>query len=68
MFSETPTSIVVPLEGELEKYLENYLSVNFDSTQEVSAIKAQHDRWFGVVDGCQLRQALNELMDAFPEE
>ena len=67
MFSGTPTSIVVPLEGDLVTFLDEYLSDRFENPEDASAMKAKYPQWFGVVDGCQLRQALHELMDEFPD-
>ena len=67
MFSGSPTSIVVPLVGDLATYLDDYLSDHYDSADDAAAAKATFPRWYGVIDGCQIRQALHELMDEIPE-
>lgn len=67
MFSGTPTSVVVPLEGDLITLLDEYLSKHFDNPDDAAAMKSKYPKWFGVIDGCQLRQAIHELMDEEPE-
>lgn len=66
MVSGAPSSIVVPLVGKLEIYVDEYLSTQYASSEDVSVVKASHRTWFGVIDGCHLLIALHRLREAYP--
>lgn len=68
MVSGSPTSIIVPLQGELTSALDQYLEKQCDSIDDARAMKDRQDCWYGVVDGCQLHGAIMELMSELPSK
>ncbi len=67
-FSGSPTVLVIPLENELRTLLEEYFSSVCETEDEVQATIAIHSKWYGIIDGCQLHQAIMELRDELPSQ
>ena len=66
MVSGAPTSVVVPLRGSLEVYVDKYLQTVYTSSDDIDIAKKSQDIWYGVIDGCQLREALVKLGKSKP--
>ena len=66
MVSGPPTSIVVPLVGELSYLVDEYISENFDCPNEAEQFKSKHQQWYGVVDGVQVHAAITKLRHKYP--
>ena len=64
--SASPTSVVVPLIGRLDPYVDLHLVKNYTEEADRAKIKESHEVWFGVIDGCQLACALQDLQESFP--
>lgn len=59
--SGSSDSVIVPLMGYLEYLVCEYLIKKGFSNEDVQINKATQSVWYGVIDGCQLRDALVEL-------
>ena len=68
MVSGAPTSVVVPLIGNLAYLLDEYLALQHENPEAVEHQKAKHTDWFGIIDGCQFRGALMELGSEEPSK
>lgn len=68
MVSGTPTSIVVPLLGSLARFVDSYLEQKYPDEADREMVKESYDEWFGVIDGCQLVCALQDLQDHSPSK
>lgn len=66
MVSGTPTSVVVPLIGDLHYIVDEYLSLMFDDSADARAHKKTHDIWYGVIDGNHFLLSLLALRDKDP--
>lgn len=58
--SGSPTSVVVPLNGDLLYLLDDYFASREISPEDAEVMKAEHSVWYGIVDGCQLYHAIME--------
>lgn len=56
--SGSPTSVVVPLVGNLAFLLDEHFESLGLGSEDVKAMKSKHEIWHGVVDGCQLHGAI----------
>ena len=66
--SGTPTSIAVPLTGELMYLMDEWIESNATAPDEVAYMKAQNTAWYGIVDGCQLHAAIMQLRTINPSK
>ena len=69
MVSGAPSSIVVPLTGELAFLVDEHiekLSRTSDRQICTETFKARFDVWHGIVDGCQMHGAILHNMKEFP--
>ncbi len=66
--SGTPTSVVVPLTGELEHYIKDYFLAEGYSEEDVEEKRNEHEKWFGIIDGCQFYSAIMELRMEYPDK
>ncbi len=66
--SGTPTSAVVPLIGELEHYIKDYLLEEGYTEEDLEEKIKKHEKWFGVIDGCQFYSAIMELRQEYPDK
>ena len=66
MVSGSPTSVVVPLKGDLLHLLDDYLLSLGMSPEEVALEKQAHEFWFGIIEGCQLHGAILQLIKEKP--
>lgn len=66
--SASPTSMVIPLQDELEYLIKDYFMSICDSEEEAMELIRAHDKWYGIIDGCQLHAAIMELRDEIPDE
>lgn len=66
--SGSPTSIVVPLEGELENLLHAYWTSVLDTEEEVTNTILVHSKWYGIVDGNILHEAIMQLRSENPSQ
>ncbi len=66
--SGKPTSVVVPLVGELESYIVKFLMSKGYAEKDADVLKKKRKVWYGVIDGCQVLEALLELKDEFPHD
>lgn len=66
MVSGPPTSIVVPLVGDLRFLVEQHISRKYPDPEESALQLRKHTEWFGVIDGNQLLAALLELINDYP--
>lgn len=64
----SPSSIIVPLQGELEILLDKQLELICDTKEDVTIMKHKHTLWFGIIDGCQYHTAVTELMRDVPSK
>ena len=60
MVSGSPTSVVVPLQGDLSYLFDDYMETQCDSVNDAHFMKSRHEVWYGVVDGCQLHGGIVE--------
>ncbi len=61
--SGTPSSIVVPLTGELAKIAHEYFSSEGKSKEDIDEIMSKHELWYGIIDGCQFHGAIMKLRE-----
>ncbi len=61
MTSGAPTSIIVPLLGDLEYLVDEHLETHTHDRHGKRLLKSDHQIWFGVVDGSQVHCAIVEL-------
>lgn len=66
MVSGTPTSVVVPLVGELEFIIEEYLSKKHKDPVDRAFVIKQHETWYGIIDGNHFYCALMEVRKKYP--
>lgn len=66
MVSGTPTSVVVPLVGNLSFVLDNYLSDKYDDDEDITFHRNTHSEWYGIIDGSHYHCALMELCVKYP--
>ena len=59
--------MVVPLFGDLEVYLDDYLKKKYPNEGDRELVRKSHDVWYGIIDGCQFHQALLELREEDPD-
>ena len=67
-FSGSPCSMVIPLEGELQILLHDFFASQYETEEEVQAAMRVHEKWYGIVDGCQIHAAIMELRDECPSQ
>ena len=68
MFAGTPTSIVVPLTGNLFYLVENHFSSIFEDPNDLLYQIVQHEIWYGVIDGNHFHAALMKLRIIVPQK
>ena len=61
MISGPPTSIVVPLVGDLEALLISYLEKKYEDEEDRKAAMQFHETWYGIIDGYIVHVAIIEL-------
>lgn len=66
MVSGPPSSIVVPLVGDLLVLLDEYLMKKHKKEEDRQAEKDSHEQWYGIIDGCHVFFALVELREDYP--
>lgn len=66
--SSSPSSLVVPLEEELKYLLYQYWESVLETKEEAEATIAVHKRWYGIVDGCQIHEAVIQLRTEIPRD
>ena len=66
MVAGTPTSVVVPLVGELSYLVDEYLEELHGSKEDVECEKHAHEVWYGIIDGCHFHGALMKLREMSP--
>lgn len=52
MTSGPPTSIVVPIVGDLLYLVKEYAYKKYSTPAEAEEFLGKHDNWFGIIDGC----------------
>ena len=58
LVSGTPSSVLVPLVGNFESILDEWLKDRCKSSEEAALHKAAHEVWYGIVDGCHFHAAV----------
>ena len=58
MVAGTPSCCVIPLVGEHEHLLDEWIDSRCKTAEEAKQYKELHPVWFGIVDGCQLHAAI----------
>lgn len=66
--SGPPTSIVVPLVGDLHYIVNEHLEKTFPTEEEIQAQYSRHSNWFGIIDGCFFHAATSYLCEKEPGE
>lgn len=66
--SGSPTSVVVPLVGDLVILLDEYFEDQGQSKEDAEELKKAYELWFGVVDGCQLHGAIFKCQKRWPKK
>ena len=68
MISGPPTWIVVPLVGDLIRFLDEYIVSTFREADQAKEFRESHQQWYGIVEGCHVHAAILVLRKKIPSK
>ena len=68
LVSGTPTSILVPLVGDLEVLVDKWFISKGFKEDDIELKKSDHITWYGIIDGCQIHAAFMLLRNELPRQ